>query len=134
MMLNAYALNDNACLTPRGVTTSFCVHMIKYLKTQSIHYITISMCIKLQANLLSLGHISMIQDMSKANNDDPPKLRTLCMEVIKHMAFPLCKVCAIKKICVKLNIYPTSRHPLRLVKTTNERPCSNTTCRIEMAD
>jgi hypothetical protein len=33
-----------------------------------------------------------------------------------------------------LNIYPISCHPLGLVKTTNERPGSDTTWRVEMAD
>jgi hypothetical protein len=31
MMLNAYALNDNACLTPRGVTLSSAIHEANYI-------------------------------------------------------------------------------------------------------
>ena len=46
------------------------------------------------------GEISMVQDMSETTSDNPPKLRSLCMKMIKHVIFSKCKVCAIKNMCL----------------------------------
>ena len=44
------------------------------------------------------GEISMVQDMSETTSDNPPKLRSLCTKMIKHVTFPKCKVYAIKNV------------------------------------
>ena len=45
------------------------------------------MCIKFIENSLSFGEISMVQDMGETTSDNPPKLRSFCTKIIKHVIF-----------------------------------------------
>jgi hypothetical protein len=85
-----------------------------------------SLAIEMKAFTLHLSCFLSINHKGKAYIYDSPHLRTNKLKIALHPISPPCKVCAIKNVWT-LNIYPISCHPLGLVKTTNERPGSDTT-------